>query len=125
MITSAPSSARRWATARPRRFADPVTRATCPAKDCLFFAEDMTDNDTIACDVARHSWRPRFRCPAFPPAQITPRHDDPGAPPENRHPALLGSAPPRPLPCLDSGLRSLLPGGPETTPYRRRSLPPL
>jgi len=43
MITSAPSCARRIATARPRRFADPVTRATCPAKDCSLFSEDMTE----------------------------------------------------------------------------------
>ncbi len=31
----------------------------------------------------------------------------------------------RPLPCLDSRLRGVLPGGTETTPHRRRSLPPL
>src|SRR6267378_48988 len=33
MTTSAPSSARRRATARPSRFAAPVTRATCPCND--------------------------------------------------------------------------------------------
>src|SRR5882762_6569879 len=33
MTTSAPSSARRRATARPSRFAAPVTRATCPCSD--------------------------------------------------------------------------------------------
>src|SRR6266404_4288737 len=52
MTTSAPSSARRSATARPRRFADPVTRETCPAKDMLFFADDMTANDTTARQAA-------------------------------------------------------------------------
>ena len=52
MITSAPSSARRSATARPKRFADPVTRATRPTKDSPLFTDDMTENDTIAHEAA-------------------------------------------------------------------------
>src|SRR5260370_17835808 len=46
--TAAPSSASRSATARPRRFADPVTRATRPARDSPLFADDMIGNDTTA-----------------------------------------------------------------------------
>src|SRR5882724_4499422 len=45
--------------------------------------------------------------------------------PENCHPAVLGSAPPRPLPCLNSRLRGLFPGGSEATPDGRPGLPPV
>src|SRR5712664_2133910 len=48
MTTSAPSSASRSATARPSRFADPVTRATRPAKDSPLFADDIIENNTTA-----------------------------------------------------------------------------
>src|SRR5256885_1877371 len=49
MTTSAPSSPRRSATARPRRFADPVTRATLLSSDSLlcWVAGVMAENNTI------------------------------------------------------------------------------
>src|SRR5712664_819504 len=59
MTTSAPSSASRSATARPRRFADPVTSATRPSRDSLFRSEGggMLKNDTIAGKAAKRSPR--------------------------------------------------------------------
>src|SRR5438094_2204778 len=49
MMMSTPSSARRSATARPRRFADPVTRATLLLSDSLLCwdAGIMAENDNI------------------------------------------------------------------------------
>src|SRR5713226_3299308 len=50
MTTSAPSSARRSATARPRRFADPVTRAMRPCNDSTDFLPDsiVFEPETVA-----------------------------------------------------------------------------
>src|SRR6266851_5785185 len=50
MTTSAPSSANRNATARPNRFAAPVTRATRPSRESRFcgVGSVMAQDDTIA-----------------------------------------------------------------------------
>src|SRR5229473_6713841 len=59
MTTSAPSSASRNATARPSRFAAPVTRATCPCNDSpdFFPYSIFFEPETVA-----HSRRDRHSC---------------------------------------------------------------